>query len=469
MIKMEADVIVVAAGASGLAASVSAAQQGAKVLTFEKGSTTGGTGNMGMGPFGVESRIQRLKQHGPTRDEAFKVFMDYTHWRVDAQLVRAYIDKAATTIDWLEKLGVEFVEAATYFPGGAFTWHIIKPATGQPGPMAAATMMKILTERAKELGVQILLQSPVKKVLRQDDKIVGVIAEDKSGEQIQASAKAVIIATGGFGDNPDMIKIPGMAGDGIRMAWEAGAAPTEINMEIIYMMPGEFDPALGEVFRQPHLMVNLLGERFMNEAIMPNTTFTGNAIARQKNRTGYLIFDESIKNRMETVGLDELSVVFPFTKAENFDSLLKAHLDKGFKEIVTADSIEELAAKTGIDAAGLKRTVEEYNSYCEKGFDPVFNKKHELLRPVKAPKFYAGRFLPGAYGSLGGIKINHRTEVLSKDWKQIPGLYAAGTDACTIYGDSYVFVLPGNTMGFALNTGRIAGENAVEYMKSLKG
>jgi fumarate reductase flavoprotein subunit len=484
MIKMEADVIVIAAGASGLAASISAAQQGAKVITFEKGSTTGGTGNMGMGPFGVESRIQRLKQHGPTRDEAFKIFMDYTHWRVDAQLVRAYIDKAATTIDWLEKLGVEFVEAATYFPGGAFTWHIIKPASGQPGPMAAATMMKILTERAKELGVQILLQSPVKKILRQGDKVVGIMAEDKSGEQIQATAKAVIIATGGFGDNPDMIKkycgfewgkdlssfrIPGMAGDGIRMAWEAGAAPTEMNMEIIYMMPGEFNPALGEVFRQPHLMVNLLGERFMNEAIMPNTTFTGNAIARQKNRTAYLIFDENIKNRMETVGLDELSIVFPFTKAENFDALLKDHLDKGFKEIVMADSIEELAAKTGIDAGGLKKTVEEYNEYCEKGFDPVFNKKHELLRPVKTPKFYAGRFLPGAYGSLGGIKINHRTEVLTKDWKQIPGLYAAGTDTCTIYGDSYVFVLPGNTMGFALNTGRIAGENAVEYMKTLKG
>jgi fumarate reductase flavoprotein subunit len=484
MIKMETDVIVVAAGVSGLAAAISAAQQGAKVIAFEKGSTTGGTGNMGMGPFGVESRLQRLKQHGPTRDEAFKIFMDYTHWRVDAQLVRAYIDKAATTIDWLEKLGVEFVEAATYFPGGAFTWHIIKPASGQPGPMAAATMMKILTERAKELGVQILLQSPVKKILRQGDKVVGVMAEDKSGEPIQASAKAVIVATGGFGDNPDMIKkycgfewgkdlssfrIPGMAGDGIRMAWEAGAAPTEMNMEVIYMMPGEFNPALGEVFRQPHLMVNLLGERFMNEAIMPNTTFTGNAIARQKNRTAYLIFDENIKNRMETVGLDELSIVFPFTKAESFDALLKAHLDKGFKEIVMADSIEELAVKTGIDAEGLKRTVEEYNGYCEKGFDPVFNKKHELLRPIKAPKFYAGRFLPGAYGSLGGIKINRRTEVLTKDWKQIPGLYAAGTDACTIYGDSYVFVLPGNTMGFALNTGRIAGENAVEYMKTLMG
>jgi fumarate reductase flavoprotein subunit len=479
---LEADVIVIAAGAAGLSTAIAAAQANAKVIVFEKGSTTGGTGNMGMGPLGIESRLQRMKQMGPTKDEAFRIFMDYTHWRVDAQLVRAYIDKAATTIDWLEKLGVEFVEPATYFPGGNFTWHLVKPAVGQPGPMAAGTMMKILTDRSKEMGVKILLQTPVKKILKDRDRIVGVVAEDKSGEPVQANAKAVIIATGGFGNNLEMIKkyagydwgkdlasfrIPGVDGDGIRMAWEAGAAPTEMSMELIYMMPGEFDPALGETFRQPHLMVNLLGERFMNEEIMPNTTFTGNAIARQKNRMAFLIFDETIKKRMGTNGFDQVSVVFPFTKVDHFDTLLQGHLDKGFKEVFIADSLEELAAKTGIDPNGLKRTVEQYNAFCEKGHDDIFNKRYDLLRPIKTPRFYAGRFLPGAYGSLGGIKINHRAEVLNKDWKKIPGLYAAGTDACSIYGDSYVFILPGNTMGFAINSGRIAGENAATYSKSL--
>jgi len=482
MKKLETDVVVIAAGASGLAAVVSAAQAGAKVIAFEKGSTTGGAGNMGMGPFGVESRLQRLKQMGPTRDEAFKIFMDYTHWRVDAQLVRAYIDKAATTIDWLEKLGVEFVESATYFRGGQFTWHLVKPATGQPGPMASGAMIKILTDRAKELGAQIFLQTPAKKILKQGDRVTGVMAEDKSGESIQVNAKAVIVATGGFGDNPDMIKkyagyewgkdlssfrIPGLVGDGIRMAWEVGAATTEMNMELIYMMPGEFPPELGETFRQPHLMVNLLGERFMDESIMPNTTFTGNAISRQKNRTGFLIFDDTIKNHMETVGFDDVSVVFRVTKVNNLDGMIKEILDKGFKDIFVADSLEELAAKTGIDPAGLKKTVEQYNGFCAKGHDDIFNKDCRRLRPIKTPKFYAGRFLPGAYGSLGGIKINHHTEVLNKDWKKIPGLYAVGTDANTIYGDSYVFILPGNTMGFALNTGRIAGENAAAYAKSL--
>jgi len=437
---------------------------------------------MGMGPLGLGSRLQRLKQMGPSLDEAFKIFMDYTHWRVDAQLVKAYLEKATTTIDWLEKLGVEFVEPAAYFPGGWFTWHIVKPALGEPGPMAAATMNVKLTERAKEFGVEIMLQTPVKKILKQGDKIVGVMAEDQSGEPIQAMAKSVIVCTGGFGNNVDMIKkftgyqwgkdmtsirIPGIDGDGIQMAWEVGAAPTDMTMEMIYMMPGEYHPVIGMAFQQPHLMVNLLGERFINEAIMPNTTFAGNAIATQKDRCSFLIFDGEIKTMMETVGLDEVNSVFRVFKTEGFDAMLKGLLDSGFKEIVVADSLDELAAKTGIDADNLKKTVEQYNGYCEKGYDAQFNKRHDLLRPIKTPKFYAGRLLPSAYGSLGGIKINYKTEVLNKEWKKIPGLYAAGTDANTIYGDSYVFILPGNTMGFAMNTGRIAGEHAAEYAKSL--
>ena len=131
-----------------------------------------------------------------------------------------------------------------------------------------------------------------------------------------------------------------------------------------------------------------------------------------------------------------------------------------------ADTIEDLAAQTGIDPVGLARTVEEYNGFCLQGYDELFNKAHHLLRPIETPRYYAGKLLPGAYGTLGGIKINERAEVLDRSWKPIPGLYAAGTDACTIYGDSYVFILPGNTMGFAINTGRIAGEGAVESARS---
>ena len=136
MSKLQTDIIVVAAGAAGLPAAIAAAQLGAEVIIFEKAATTGGTGNMGMGPLGIESRHTRIKQFRPTKDEAFEIFMDYTHWRVDAQLVRAYLNKSGDTIHWLEDLGVEFVEPAAYFPTGYPTWHLIKPETGKPGPMA---------------------------------------------------------------------------------------------------------------------------------------------------------------------------------------------------------------------------------------------------------------------------------------------------------------------------------------------
>jgi fumarate reductase flavoprotein subunit len=454
-----------------------------KVILFEKASTTGGTGNMGMGPLGIESRHTRLKQFKPTKDEAFEIFMNYTHWQGDAKLVRAYLNKSGDTIHWLEDLGVEFVEPASYFPTAYPTWHLIKPATGKPGPMASGTMMKLLTDRAKEMGVKIMLQTPVQKIIKEQGRITGVKAENSAGEPVEARAKAVIIATGGFGDNPQMMKkftgyefgkdmhsfrIPGLEGDGIRMAWEAGAARTEMRMEMIYGMPDvmSIGPELHEACRQPHLMVNLLGERFLNEAIMPNTTFTGNAISLQKDRCGFLIFDEEIKKKMEAA-FDFLSVVFPFMRIEDFGRSIQNALDQGYEHLFMADSIEELAAKTGIDPAGLEQTVKEYNQSCDKGYDDLFNKDHRYLRPVRTPGFYAARHFPSAYGSLGGIKINHRTEVMAKDWSVIPGLYAAGVDACNIYGDSYVFVLPGNTMGFSINTGRMAGENAAKFIRSI--
>lgn len=483
MKSLEADIAVVAAGTAGLSAAIAAAQRGLKVLVFEKGATTGGTGNMGMGPLGIESRHTRMRNFGPTKDQAFEIFMNYTHWRVDAKLVRAYLSKSGDTIHWLEALGVQFVEPASYFAGSFPTWHLVKPATGVPGPTATATMMKILTDRAKEMGIRIMLQTPARKLLKQGDRVVGVLAEDKSGEEIEARAKAVIVATGGFGNNLEMIKkytgfewgknlfsfrIPGLEGDGIRMAWEAGAASTEMNIEMTCSMPEmmRIPSELASAFRQPHLMVNLLGERFMNEGIVANTTFAGNAVSQQKDCSGFMIFDSAIAQEMEN-GFDFMTHVFPVTHLKDFEKSVDAALATGYKHLFVADSIEELAAKTGIDAARLMVTLAEYNRDCRKGYDELFNKEHKYLRPIEQPRFYAGRFYPSGYGTLGGIKINHRAEVTDKNFRPISGLYAAGTDACSIYGDSYCFILPGNTMGFAINTGRIAAESAAEYVRAM--
>jgi fumarate reductase flavoprotein subunit len=132
------------------------------------------------------------------------------------------------------------------------------------------------------------------------------------------------------------------------------------------------------------------------------------------------------------------------------------------------DSIEELCRQTGIDQEGLRNTLDEYNKACDTGRDNLFFKNDRYLKPVRKPRFYAARFCLAMYGGLGGIKINHKTEALTKDFDVVPGLYCAGNDVNSICGGTYPFYLCGHTSGFAYNTGRLAGENAAKYMKLRK-
>lgn len=486
MKELQTDVIVVAAGLSGLAASIAAAENGAKVITFEKSTTTGGAANMGMGPLGIGSRIQREQTIALTPGEAFRKHMYFTHYRVDARMVRDYYFKSGDTIDWLMDMGVEFVgvqrafsapEATRAYSDGEFTWHVVKPeGGGMPGPRCATAMTKKMTERAKELGVEFRFETPVKKILMEDGAAVGIIAVDKNGEEIEARANAVIICTGGFGDNPEMIKeqtefeyantiynfaIPGMKGEGIKMAWEAGAGKEPCIMELMYQLPDNMNHfILDGAFRQPCLWVNRNGQRFMPEDQIANTTFTGNAIAAQPGKVAYAIFDSKMLKKYKKKGPDIISHVHPHDLFDHFDEQWERDLADGYEPIAQADSIEELAEKLGIDVEGLVQQVEEYNELCANGYDEIFEKDRMYMQPIEKAPFYICRQNVGAYGSLGGVKINHKTQVLTQDSKVIPGLYCAGTDACNIFGDSYPFILSGNTMGFCLNSGRIAGENA---------
>lgn len=486
MKKMEADVIIVAAGLSGMAAACAAGEAGAKTLVFEKANTTGGAANMAMGPLGVGSRIQRESMVSITPGEAFRKHMFFTHYKVDARLVRDYYFKSGDTIDWLESMGVEFAgvqrafsapEATRPYSDGEFTWHVVKPEGGGiPGPRAATAMMKKMTEYAMEQGVEFCLETPVKKLIKEDGAVVGVIAVNARGEEIEARAPSVIIATGGFGANPEMIKeycgfeygktinnfaVPGMVGDGLKMAWEVGAAKTPIIMEIMYQLPDNLNHFYIEgAFRQPCLWVNRNGQRFMPEDQIGNTTFTGNALAAQPGKIGFAIFDARLLKRYKKKGPDIVSHVHPHDLYDHFEEQWERDLAAGYEPICQADTIEELAEKAGIDVEGLKAQIEEYNQMCEAGFDEVFEKDRHYMEPIAKAPFYCCRQTVGAYGSLGGIKINHKMEVLDEEAHVIPGLYAVGTDACSIYGDTYPFTLPGNTMGFCVNSGRIAGENA---------
>jgi hypothetical protein len=193
-----------------------------------------------MGVFAVESRLQRLKNVPFTRDEVFKLFMEPTHWRADARLVRAYIDKTASTIDWLESMGVEFELLDIYtFPGCLNqTGHIVKTPAGRRGGITAR-MFNIMRDKAVEKGVELHPATPVKKIVRNGSGF-SVTEEDKSGETMHVDAKAVVITAGGYAHNKEMLKEHGgfelgrdlsvmhavqLTGEGIQMAWELGAVP----------------------------------------------------------------------------------------------------------------------------------------------------------------------------------------------------------------------------------------------------
>ena len=480
MKEMYCDAAVVACGAGGLAACAQASELGLKVIGIEKGKKTGGAANAGMGLLGLDTDVQKRDLNYVTLEHAFRMFMDYTHWRVDANLVRNYFGKSADTIRWLEDMGVEFYKAARYFPGSEATWHIVMPENRKPGPGCAGTMMKILTEHARDLGTEFLMETSAQHLLMEDGRVCGVRCLDKDGEEIVIHAGAVIIATGGFGGNKEEVLkrtgftydkdffgfcLPNMQGDGIRMAREAGAAKTEESMELAVSTAGGLKESIRTAFHQPNLLVNYQGDRFFNEEFFENSTFAANACNLQQGRCGIMVIDDRIRDLYENHGVDVSSYVLNRMSAEGFSEDFEKALQKN-PYIAKADTLEELAEKMGIDKENFLRTVETYNHYCDT-HDEQFGKRQDYLRPIRTAPFYACKFFPGAYGTLGGIKINHRTEVLTEDYRVIPGLYAAGTDTCTIYGDSYMFKLPGNSMGYSVNTGRMAAEGAAEYIRTI--
>lgn len=468
-----ADVAVVGCGGAGLAAAVTVAGGGGRVIVFERLGTVGGATNYAEGIFAVESSLQRRKGITLTRDASFKHHMEAGNWRANPRLVRAIIDKSANTVDWLQEMGVVFVDAVEYYPGGPKAWHVVKGL--------AAGIVKALRKRAQDLGVQILLKTPAEKLLTRSGEVIGLVAADESGRSLHVTARAVLIADGGFANNKEMLAelttagpnvIPfletGKMGDGVRMAWEVGAAREGADVLMRAQPVVRTVKALtpvAAVLCLPYLWVNAQGERFCDEGIVEQWPFPGHALANQKDQIMYHVFDEVTKGYVRDHGLDLGlgTTIPPGTKIPDINARLQRIIDDG--EAFAAESIEELARKIGLDPGALRRTVDEYNRCCDQGHDDLFAKDPKYLRPVKTPSFYAMRGYPSCMSTLGGIKINYRTEVVSTKGDVIPGLYAAGNCAGGFYGGHYHLVTTGGASAFALNSGRIAGESALARVR----
>ena len=473
---MSADLVVIGAGASSTAAAWAAAEKGLKVVTLEKKAIPGGTGAFSEGIFAVESKLQKDWNYGLTKDQAFTMIMNYGHWRGNARMVRAFVDRSADTIDWMMKNGVKFEKLFSNYPNGLYTWHIYEGR--------GAGWINLFLDKYKKAGQTLLTETWGEKLIEENGRIVGVEATNKAGDRITIrGAKATVIATCGFFDNKEMrekyLRFPnadglaqtGKTGDGIRMAWSVGADKEGTEVQASYRPDPHGVGTTNHVSataKQPHLWLTPKGERFCNEIIMLEWPFAGNALERIGG-TMYVVYDQKTLDHMvKEEGIDlGVGVMVPVgTKLANFSKEWDAAVKAGWA--FKADTLYGLAKATGMNPEKLKKTVADYNGYCAVRHDAEFAKDPKYLRDVKTGPFYAIKSVASTLGTLGGIKANERFEVVTQNEDPIPGLYAAGNDVGGMYGDSYDLLMAGSTVGFTVNSARIAVDSAAEYIKTVK-
>ncbi|OGO21685.1 MAG: hypothetical protein A2144_13650, partial [Chloroflexi bacterium RBG_16_50_9] len=346
------------------------------------------------------------------------------------------------------------------------------------------------------LGVETLLHTSGKRIRRRLKGSVNGVVAVKNGEEFLIKTRSVILATGGFGDNKELLKkycpdyYDGMpvdhwphhsshSGDGLLMAEEIGAAIAD-SVPIYhigpyypgYLYPWQSLPAMA--MHPCAVWVNNRGRRFIDEAGY-GSMVVGNAIILQPDKVMYSLFDDELRKNVEEGR--SVSAGRPRKQAGRGGGTIEVAPEKGLPGLAeelqkhakggdtkTAASWDGIAKWIGADPEILKAEINEYNSYCEQGHDEIFAKDRKYLQPLRNPPYYAMRCYARVGETLGGIKVNENMEILDKQLKVIPGAYAAGVIADGCQGQTYCMDVPGSAMGFAVNSGRIAGENAAKYV-----
>lgn len=440
------DVVIVGGGGAGLTAAITAKEKGMNVILLEKmpmlgGNTTYSTGGMNA----ANTKLQERDNIKDSEELFYEDTMKGGQNKNDPALLKVMTDNAKDMVDWLIDRGMDLSEVST--SGGASAKRIHRPKGGKAvGPV----LVEALKNKAESLGVEIRTNSEVTNIIKDGNKAVGV--EVKQGDKTyKVNAKAVIMATGGFGSNPDMIaeanpaykgfgttNSPAITGEGIKMVEQAGGALVDMPLIQTHPTVVHNDTAMitESVRGEGAILVNRDGKRFINE--LNTRDVVSKAVLEQKGNSAFLIFDQTVR--------DNLGVI-------------NTYVTKGFAK--EAPTLEELGKLIGVDEAELPKTVADFNEAVKNKEDKEFGNKTLKLELVKAP-FYAIEISPAIHHTMGGVKINTDTEVVDNAGKTIDGLFAAGEITGGIHGANRI---GGNAVADIIVFGHIAGNNAADYAK----
>ncbi len=494
---LECDVVVCGCGAAGFMASITAAQNGAKVITVEKGADiTAPNGVYVSGPFAVDTDVLHNREGGTTLtvDEVFQHIMNYTHWTPNPSLDRKCLEASKEAVAKLEGIGYEFKEAnfrfETPFKDEKGGFHLITTALED--------RFGLWQDALDSNGVEVRWSTSMTELVKDGDKVCGILATTQDGSVIQVNAGAVILATGGYLGNRDLqerfLKTRKLnvakggeslcCGDGILAAEAAGAA---LEKTFGYC-PCEYGgthskasrPAKQDKYDQNYafkfgyygnLLVDAQGKRFINEGLLCDYPMSYGSEQTLKNSPWYAVVDQAYVDAMTTEGLynymtargatSENWFIGNYFKDRVLDNL-PADIEEGIAEgwCWKADTIEELAETVGLP--NLVETVAKYNEYCEAGVDEQFDANPWYLTPVTTGPFYVTENEPSAWSTFGGIRIDDQCRACDIDNRPIEGLYAVGTDAGSLYYSPY-YDVPGYCYGLCIDSGYIAANEACAY------
>ena len=493
------DVVVVGAGASGTAAALSAAEAGAKVILIEKTASVSGAGTMAGCLFAADSSLQKEAAKTVDTEWLYDQYITDSLYYANARLVTTIIANSGKTVDWLIENGVnlELLDAGC----GAQYAHVGMPATGHYYKDGGTVAIETLLEKVKDNGGEVMYETTGENIIKDKDGVVsGVIAKKADGTELHINAGSVVLATGGYAGNEEMMKeyfgekagtglIASATGDGIKMAWEAGAA--EEGVDVAQWFGMTYGPEakqmkdskeLTELVRNPLLFVNNRGERFGNEEEAYESAALSTMIYNQPDAEMYILVPESIVTAVKEKGLADVFVDrWAHVYGQNITFVEAGHekdLDASTEKLRTPKDYTETledAVNVGVAKKGtiaelatelnmeyLVDEVARYNELCEAGKDEDFHKDAKFMNKIgENETVYAVKAKARCLTTLGGVKINENIQAVDENNNAIANLYVAGSDAGGMYGNNYV-VFEGGTLGFAYTSGRLAGENAAK-------